>query len=87
MFTVKVKRKIARDLAQLPPAVQNRFRALVVDLEQSGARQTDWANFSALGNNRYPCHLTYRYVACWTFTKGTIDIEVYYVGSRESAPY
>ena len=31
--------------------------------------------------------LTYRHVACWTFRKGEIEIEVYYVGSREKAPY
>jgi hypothetical protein len=31
--------------------------------------------------------LNYRYVACWTCRKNEIEIEVYYVGSREKAPY
>jgi hypothetical protein len=35
----------------------------------------------------YHCHLSYRYVACWTWRKKEIVIEVYYVGSRENAPY
>ena len=29
----------------------------------------------------------HRYVACWTYHKGKIVIEVYYVGTREKAPY
>lgn len=33
------------------------------------------------------CHLNYRYVACWTCRRNEIVIEVYYVGSREKAPY
>ena len=32
-------------------------------------------------------HLNYRYVACWNYRQGKIEIEVYYVGSREKAPY
>ena len=35
----------------------------------------------------FHCHLNYRYVACWTHRQGEIEIEVYYVGSREKAPY
>jgi hypothetical protein len=31
--------------------------------------------------------LTYHYVACWRHEKETIIIEVYYVGSREDAPF
>lgn len=31
--------------------------------------------------------LFYRFVACWTCRKNEIVIEVYYVGSREKAPY
>jgi hypothetical protein len=32
-------------------------------------------------------HLSYHYVACWRHEKGTMTIEVNYVGSRENAPY
>jgi hypothetical protein len=47
----------------------------------------NWQNYSKLNVNQYHCHLTYRYVACWRHEKNTIIIEVYYVGSREAAPY
>ena len=56
-------------------------------LEPDGPIQKRWNNFSPLGKEKYHCHLTYSYVACWTCQKGEIEIEVYYVGSREKAPY
>jgi hypothetical protein len=31
--------------------------------------------------------LAQRWVACWRWEKGEIEIEVYYAGSREKAPY
>ena len=37
--------------------------------------------------DEYHCHLTHRYVACWSWQKGSEVIEVYYAGSREDAPY
>ena len=46
-----------------------------------------WHNFFPEGKETYHCHLNYRYVACWTHRQGEIVIEVYYVGSREKAPY
>ena len=49
--------------------------------------QNSWPNFSPLGKDKFHCHLNYRYVACWTYEKETITIEVYYAGSREKAPY
>jgi len=40
-----------------------------------------------LSEIEYHCHLTYHYVACWRHEKETIILEVYYVGSREDAPF
>jgi len=52
-----------------------------------GLFKKSWHNFSPLGGDRYHCHLSYRYVACWSWQQGKIEIEVNYVGSREKAPY
>lgn len=84
---VRVKTKVERGLLKLPSDVQKLFFLLVADLQADGPIQKTWRNFSPLGVNRYHCHLNYRYVACWTCEKGEIVIEVYYVGSREKAPY
>jgi len=86
-YRVAVRRKTANRLLRLPAEVQKLFFLLVEDLKADGPMQKSWHNFSALGEDRYHCHLNYRYVACWTWTKGSIEIEVYYVGSRENAPY
>jgi mRNA-degrading endonuclease RelE of RelBE toxin-antitoxin system len=86
-FQVKVKKKVARDLVKLPENVRQLLYLLVTDLQSKAPIQRSWPNFSSLGGERYHCHLTYRYVACWIYKKDEIVIEVYYVGSREKAPY
>jgi mRNA-degrading endonuclease RelE of RelBE toxin-antitoxin system len=86
-YQVCIKKKVNRDLTKLPKDIQKLLFLLIADLKADGPIQKSWHNFSPLGENKYHCHLTYRYVACWTWEKGKIEIEVYYVGSREKAPY
>lgn len=84
---VRIRKKALKNLGRVPLEVRQLFFLLTEDLKQFGAIQRDWGNFSKLGENQYHCHLNYSHVACWTHEKGTIIIEVYYVGSREKAPY
>ena len=84
---VKIKKKVARGLKKLPPNVKKLLFLLIEDLKSDGPIQKSWNNFSSLDKDKYHCHLTYRHVACWTYLKEEIEIEVYYVGSREKAPY
>ncbi len=86
-YEVRVKKKVARALEKLPADVQKLMFLLIADLASDGPIQKSWRNFSSLGKDCYHCHLTYRYVACWTCRRNEIVIEVYYVGSREKAPY
>jgi mRNA-degrading endonuclease RelE of RelBE toxin-antitoxin system len=87
-FTVTMKRSVLKAIGKLPEDVQERFRALSRVLEAEGpAGPHAWKNYSKLCDNEYHCHLNYSYIACWRYEKKTIIIEVYYVGSREDAPY
>ena len=86
-YQVRIKNKVERGLLKLPSDVQKLLFLLIADLQADGLIQKSWHNFSTLGSDRYHCHLNYRYVACWTCRKNEIAIEVYYVGSREKAPY
>jgi mRNA-degrading endonuclease RelE of RelBE toxin-antitoxin system len=86
-YQVRIQKKVDRGLPKLPRHVQQLLFLLIADLQTEGPLQPSWQNFSSLGGDRYDCHLTYRHVACWTCKKGDIFIEVYYVGSREKAPY
>lgn len=87
MWNVEIKKKALKNLVQLPRNIQQLFAFLKQDLEDSGPIRPDWPNYSKLNGNKYHCHLNYHYVACWTAEEQTITIEVYYVGSRENAPY
>jgi len=86
-YEIKIKKKALRGLEKLPENVRKLLFLLVEDLKADGPIQKSWRNFSSLGKDKYHCHLNYRYVVCWTCHKGEIVIEVYYVGSREKAPY
>lgn len=89
MWQVNMKTKIGRNIQLLPKPIQKAAFMLVEDLKAKGIYPGDkWQNYSALGDDQYHCHLTYRYVACWRVLDNKIEImEVYYVGSRENAPY
>ena len=88
MWTVMIKRRMERKIAELPQGIQDRFAALKTDLENDGPVQPSWSNYSRLSETRHHCHLTYRYVACWqVLSNNEMTMEVYYVGSRENAPY
>ncbi|MCX7013321.1 MAG: hypothetical protein NTW86_12335 [Candidatus Sumerlaeota bacterium] len=86
-YKVTIRKKTARGLTKLPKGVQKLLFLLIADLQESGPIQKSWPNFSPLDKDRFHCHLTYRHVACWTWRKDEIEIEVHYVGSREKAPY
>ncbi len=86
-YTVIIKKKVLKGLPKLPELVQDKFEYLIDNLESSGPVQPSWLNYSKLGKDEYHCHLTRSWVACWKHQKNTIIIEVYYVGSREKAPY
>lgn len=87
VYTVNIKRKIERNLEKLPQRVQDLLYQLIEDLRERGPVQPSWPNYGKLSDDEYHCHLTYRYVACWRQEEGSISVEVYYVGSREKAPY
>jgi len=86
-YVVTMKRRIERRAAKMPKAEQWKLRYLIADLSEYGPVQKSWPNYSPLSKNEYHCHLSYHWVACWRHEEDTIEIEVYYAGSRENAPY
>ena len=87
MYNVHIKKKIVKNINKLPLWVQKKMSILAMDLKDTGPEQPKWQNYSKLSSTEYHCHLGTSWVACWKHDKDTISIEVYYVGSREKAPY
>ena len=85
-WTVTIKKKAAKGLHDLPPNVTDKLHALVRELRVAGPVRGNWLNYSKLGAGEHHCHLSYAWVACWREI-ATDQLEVYYVGSREGAPY
>ena len=73
------------------PSVVDLIDFLAIDLQKNGPYLFDWPHYSSLGKNHFHCHLRKghpTYVACWRVVdKQAKQIEVYYVGSHEGAPY
>ncbi len=88
-WTVEIKKKVKRRMVKLPRDVQDLALALAIDLRRHGHNPGKrWKNYSWLEDEKYHCHLNYSYVACWEVVDEKIQLmEVYYVGSREDAPY
>ncbi len=86
-YIITVRKKVLKGLSKLPVAIRERFDYLSEDLKEKGPVQPAWPNYSKLGKDEYHCHLSRSWVACWKHEINTIIIEVYYVGSREKAPY
>lgn len=87
VYEVLVKKKVLRAIEKMPEQVQKKMVNLVEDLREKGPIRTEWQNFSKLGESRYHCHLSRKWVACWFCEKESFIIEVYYAGSRENAPH
>ena len=86
-FKVKTTKQVEKNIKKLPENIKKKFNVLLEDLRDKGPILKNWKNFSAIGTNKYHCHLAYHWVACWRCEKKSIIIEVYYAGSREGAPY
>jgi mRNA-degrading endonuclease RelE of RelBE toxin-antitoxin system len=86
-YSVVFTKKVRKSLSKIPQSIRDKFFFLAEQLAEQGPVAANWHNYSKLGQNEYHCHLGYSWVACWTNEKGTLTIEVYYVGSRENAPY
>lgn len=87
-WKIKLTRKALKGVQKLPKREKAMLNALLKGLQISGPVQPKWKNYSKLGKDTYHCHLSYKWVACWRVEKNEVKlIEIYYVGSREDAPY
>ncbi len=85
MYKVLLTKKCLGEWSACPWAYS---RSLVYwDLRDNGPLQPLWPNFSRLSHNKYHCHLSHKWVACWQHEEGSLRIEVYYAGSRENGSY
>ena len=88
VWSICLTSKALKQVRILPPKLQGKFKTLGSEIRAFGPVRGNWPNYSKLSTNEHHCHLSYRYVACWReLTTEAQEIEVYYVGTREKAPY
>ena len=86
-WRVFFRRKVEKRVMKMPRTEQILFANLIEDLRRKGPIRREWRNYGKLSENEYHCHLSYSWVACWRVQDEVMEIEVYYAGSREKAPY
>jgi mRNA-degrading endonuclease RelE of RelBE toxin-antitoxin system len=99
-WTIKPTTKLEKQISALPKGIQAAVQLLLEELELEGPMQPEWPNYGKLKglkgvkktDARYHCHLQRgkpTYVACWRLDDNSHEkqIEVYYVGTHEKAPY
>lgn len=90
-WTVELTRNAQKQVGKLPARIRDILGMLLVDIENTGAVQGRWKNYSKLSPRRHHCHLKSgkpTYVAVWEESPAGIKlIEVTYVGTHERAPY
>lgn len=87
-WDITIHKKASKQIAKIPKREQEMLKALLRELNVQGPILPNWPNYSKLGPDLYHCHLGYKWVACWRLVDQTLRlIELYYVGSRENAPY
>lgn len=86
-FAVVMSSNFEKIIREMPRNARITLKHLVDDIAISGPVQPGYKNYSKLSSKTYHCHLAYHWVACWRHEEGRYLVEVYYVGSREKAPY
>lgn len=93
-WTVKLTGQVKQaDVDSLPKKVEERFHALVEELEHEGPWRRGWKSFGPLSgrNNTFHCHLwdgQPTYVVVWNVVNQKEHrIELTYVGTHKGAPY
>lgn len=97
-YSVFMKKRFEKVIREMPESAQETLLRLVDDIGETGPVQPLYPNYSKLREGTYHCHLAYKWVACWKRdgraapqtrenAEKKILVEVYYVGSREKAPY
>ncbi len=87
MFTVVMPKRVEKQIQKLRLLEKKKLVQLIDDLREFGPVQNRWRNYSKLSDLAHHCHLSYHWIACWRETEKELVLEVYYVGSRENAPY
>ncbi len=91
-WKVTYSSKARKQLRKIDPNIVASVLSLVMDIEDRGPVRGDWPNFSKINRGAsFHCHIKKgkpTYVVCWQLIgKNSKQIEVYYVGTHEKAPY
>ncbi len=90
-WEIRISKKAAKNLKRLPVSIQERFKALALELRVAGPVRDGWPNYGKIrgAGNCHHCHIKKgkpTYVAVWQVKDGNI-LEVIYVGTHEGADY
>lgn len=91
MWQIKISKKIARQIRNLPPLAYTQMNLLVKDIQEAGPVRGNWPNYGKLAENRHHCHIKSghpTYVAVWEEIENEEQtVRITYAGTHEKASY
>ena len=90
MYEVIITKQMLKKMKGLPRSVKEKLVVLITEIEKNGPVRGNWKNYGKLSPTEHHCHLKSgrpTYVVCWRTKVLKVEIEVYYVGTHEKAPY
>lgn len=90
-WKIRINNRAVKNLRKLPLSIQERFKALALELRITGPVQDQWPNYGKIRgvDDCHHCHIKKgkpTYVVVWKIT-GDHTLEVTYVGTHENADY
>jgi mRNA-degrading endonuclease RelE of RelBE toxin-antitoxin system len=88
-WQVRLNKRVLKNLPKLPVNVQDRFKALALELRALGPVTWRWLHYGKIKDGCYHCHLKQgrpTFVVVWKVT-GVKSLEVTYVGTHEGIDY
>jgi mRNA-degrading endonuclease RelE of RelBE toxin-antitoxin system len=92
-WTVKISKKIQKQIEKLPPSPRKRLNFLVAEIKKYGPVRDGWPNYRKIRGKKDCYHCYFKkgnpaYVAVWKVTENEIKIvEIRYAGTHERVDY
>lgn len=90
-WTVNIVGQAKKADKNLSKEAAKSFAILLMEMKLLGPYRASWPNYTKMSHENYHCHIEKgrpTYVVCWRIVnKKDKNIEVYYAGTHEKAPY
>lgn len=87
MYTVILNKTATKQRKRVPVSVKQIFEDALSQLTDKGPVLPDWVNSGTLDDSIYHCRLNANWITYCKYKESSPEIEIFYVGRADQAPY